>query len=417
MDVGYVIQCLSDFAGVYWLGKCIKTMICSLFAMGIILVIRIINHRIAGKFHIACSAKIDFYSMLLLFPMALTGMNKIFFLPGIAIINGFINVMKPIYGKVYFGVAALLLFRYIYRNNKLKKSVRKLESAPPFGRIEVYITDELVSPFSGGIIRPYIVLPRMMVEEWDQQQLAAVICHEVCHIKSGHIVWKTAFDLLKIYWWINPLIALCAKVFEQDMEKVCDETCMSCMGLTDYQYGSILMDMVELFHGNVNYGVLSFCRRSDFGALKSRVANLAGKNVDNSAKGRGFARIIAATVIAVTVGIIVTSYPRYTRLTETPIYNEDLELVVYDTPQLREAVTVKDGEVCINEEKFAQLLKDNHITGEYVYISFDTIMKIPGSGGGGNTAMVSTADYSDIFYLAADNFENKVIEFIFKYFI
>ena len=54
------------------------------------------------------------------------------------------------------------------------------------------------------------------------------------------------------------------------------------------------------------------------------------------------------------------------------------------------------------------------IDKDYVYISFGGYMKIPGIGGGGNTGMVNTKDYDDIFYLADDSVSNDIMEFLLK---
>ena len=41
-------------------------------------------------------------------------------------------------------------------------------------------------------------------------------------------------------------------------------------------------------------------------------------------------------------------------------------------------------------------------------------IKVIGVGGGGNTGMVNTKDYDDIFYLADDSVTNDVLEFLLK---
>ena len=81
----------------------------------------------------------------------------------------------------------------------------------------------------------------------------------------------------------------------------------------------------------------------------------------------------------------------------------------------RKLVQIKDGTLLIDDDTFKQTLKDKNITGEYVYIYFDGIMKVPGSGGGGNTARVSTNDFSDITYLALDCIENDILNVFLKY--
>ena len=115
------------------------------------------------------------------------------------------------------------------------------------------------------------------------------------------------------------------------------------------------------------------------------------------------------------LGIHLSSYPKFTVMKETYIYDENLNLRVTDYEELKKAVAVKDGELIINHKEFAELLERHNISGDYVYISFDTIIKIPGCGGGGNLGMVSTTDYDDIFYLAADTPENKFMVFVLKY--
>ncbi len=110
-----------------------------------------------------------------------------------------------------------------------------------------------------------------------------------------------------------------------------------------------------------------------------------------------------------------TSYPRYTRMQELFLYDEGLRLICNDTPQLREAVQVVDGFLQIDPERLDACLKELEIEGEYVYLSFDTIMKVPGSGGCGNVGMIQPGNYEDIFYLRAETWENDLLEFCLKY--
>ena len=58
-----------------------------------------------------------------------------------------------------------------------------------------------------------------------------------------------------------------------------------------------------------------------------------------------------------------------------------------------------------------------HIEGRHAYLGFGGFMKVPGAGGGGDTGMISLTDYSDIFYLRADVWENDMLEFMLKYLI
>lgn len=76
-----------------------------------------------------------------------------------------------------------------------------------------------------------------------------------------------------------------------------------------------------------------------------------------------------------------------------------------------------DGYLQIDEERMDACLAPLEISGSHVYLSYDTIMKVPGAGGCGNTGMISLDDYSDILYLSADTWENRLMEFCLKYLI
>ena len=53
--------------------------------------------------------------------------------------------------------------------------------------VRVYIINENISPFSGGLFHPFVVLPNIIVNSWDKEKQKIVLCHELIHIKSGHI--------------------------------------------------------------------------------------------------------------------------------------------------------------------------------------------------------------------------------------
>ena len=86
-----------------------------------------------------------------------------------------------------------------------------------------------------------------------------------------------------------------------------------------------------------------------------------------------------------------------------------------DTERLRSSCTVENGALTVTDrELFSQILADCGIKDDYVYLSYDTIMKIPGVGGCGNVGMINTSDYDDIFYLSDDSMLNEFMTIIFK---
>lgn len=421
-----------DFASVYWLQKCIRTMVCGMALLPVILLVRYINR---GR-----NSHVNFYSTLLLLPMAFMGMSKLYFLTDWVYITAYINkFVRPIYGKVYFGIVFLLLGRFLVKEMRLKRSVGRLSlqgenrawnravntvtNGNPAGligrylsRVRVYVTQEEISPYSAGFVHPFVVIPCRLKMEWKEEQLYTVFCHELIHIRAGHILWMRLFDLLCIYWWINPLVYLCRRMLREDMELVCDGTCIYEMGIGRTLYGGLLLHMVELLQGARREGTLSFFRQNDYRELKGRILCLNRTCTrKHFRQNRRCISLVFGVGLALGCGVILaTSYPRYTRMEEISLYAEDLRLLSYDSPELRDAVIVVDGKLKIDGEKFREVLAEQQVEDEYVYVAFDTIMKVPGCGGCGNAGMISTQDVNDIFYLNSYTLENRVMEFILK---
>lgn len=431
-----VVQKFGDFASVYCLIKCLKTMFAGMFILILITLIRTWNRR--------QKAIVNIGAMTLLFPMVLMGMSKLYYTPLVYPITQWMykyEYINPILGKTYFGVMGILLIRYFWKSVMLKKSLAKMvpaeevlkkeviEKITAYDRTEcsrkylhkvtIYLTEERISPFSGGIFHPYIVIPREIRENWDKDKYKVVLGHELLHIKSGHILLLFFFAMLRIYWWINPLIYLYEKMLREDLEMACDESCIRCTGIGRSEYGQILLNMIMMMGGVQKEGTVSFLNRNYFGVLRKRIGHLNGQRVLNKAELRNHWVIgIYGAALAVFILVIcATSYPKYTIIKEISLYDENLQMVILDMREVTDSVRVVDGEISIDEAEFQKFLEEQQISGEYVYISYDTIMKLPGMGGGGNTAMVSLQDHEDVLYLAADTWSNHLIIFMMKYLI
>lgn len=445
----------------YGFAKCMRTAVCGLLVMLLLLVWHRCRREKSGG-----SGDMGFYSWFLLFPAAFTGMSKLFFQRWSIRLQNMFSILGCTWvSGACFAVMLALACWWLARKEILSRKIQKLYcwhspngishrgtedwrdcvmqmtgrdrwNLPRWylGRVQVYISEEGISPFCGGIFRPYIVMPDLYLEpageencaggEWAcyedwrlTQQGKVLLCHELLHLKSGHILWINLFALLRIYWWFNPLVYLCERRLQQDMEKACDEGCLYYTDVSEREYGRMLLAMTGGQELMRPAGAATFLKDRDYHSLKSRIGNLRGKSERKQyrsihrAVGLGYAFMLALGVLAVAA----TSYPRYTRMPELLLYDENLHLICNDSPQLRAAVQVVDGYLQIDAERMEDCLKDLEIEGEYVYLSYDTIMKVPGAGGGGNVGMIALKDYEDIFYLRAETWENDFMEFCLKY--
>lgn len=102
---------------------------------------------------------------------------------------------------------------------------RKLRVVVPL-RENIFIADDIKSPFVVGLFRPKIYLPCNLGE----QEQEYIILHEKHHIKRlDHVMKALAFMALAIHWF-NPLVWVAFILAGKDMEMSCDEAVIRQVG-------------------------------------------------------------------------------------------------------------------------------------------------------------------------------------------
>ena len=122
----------------------------------------------------------------------------------------------------FLGVVIILcltfgsLMHTVYRNTGCKQKLKD----------NIYLCDNISTPFVLGIIRPKIFIPYGLTE----QEQNYVITHEKSHIKHGDHIWKLIAFLITCIHWFNPLVWLSFFLMEKDMEMSCDERVINILG-------------------------------------------------------------------------------------------------------------------------------------------------------------------------------------------
>ncbi len=93
-------------------------------------------------------------------------------------------------------------------------------------RDNIYLADDIASPFVMGLTRPEIYLPSSLSEK----ERDYIILHEQHHIRRGdHIVKLLSFAALCLHWF-NPLVWAAFIYSGRDMEMSCDEAVLQKLG-------------------------------------------------------------------------------------------------------------------------------------------------------------------------------------------
>lgn len=102
---------------------------------------------------------------------------------------------------------------------------RKLSVVVP-RRDNIFIADDIKSPFVVGLFRPKIYLPCNLGDKEQEY----IILHEQHHIKRlDHVMKALAFLALAIHWF-NPLVWVAFILASKDMEMSCDEAVIRKIG-------------------------------------------------------------------------------------------------------------------------------------------------------------------------------------------
>ncbi len=119
------------------------------------------------------------------------------------------------------GMAVMLLYTLI----SYLRILKKVREATPL-KENIWICDNISTPFILGLVKPRIFLPSSM----NEQDTEFVIAHEKAHLKRHDHWWKPlGFALLTVYWF-NPVLWVAYVLLCRDIELACDEKVIKEMG-------------------------------------------------------------------------------------------------------------------------------------------------------------------------------------------
>ena len=120
--------------------------------------------------------------------------------------------------------------------------VRRQVAEAMWLRENLWICDEVKSPFILGLHKPKIYLSSSM----DEAQYPYVIAHEQAHLKRGDQWWKPLGFLILAIHWFNPFVWAAYILFCSDLELACDESAVKKLNpqeRKDYSYALLSCSM------------------------------------------------------------------------------------------------------------------------------------------------------------------------------
>lgn len=196
-------------------------------------------------------------------------------------------------GSILWLVGVIVMLGYaVYSYLRVRRQV----SEAIWLRENLWICDQVRSPFILGLFRPKIYLSSGM----EEAQLPYVIAHEQAHLRRGDQWWKPfGFVLLMIHWY-NPFVWVAYILFCRDLELACDESAVRDLTLEERKSYSYALLSCSMQRRLVTVCPLAF---GEVG-VKKRV-----KEVLNYKKP-SFWILLAAVVVCVIVAVCFLTDPK-----------------------------------------------------------------------------------------------------------
>lgn len=297
-----------------------------------------------------------------------------------------ISALNWIYMAGVIGMA-VIMFRRKYR---LFRMVKNLPTRY-IGDVRVHISKEAVTPFAVGLIRHRIVVPEVLLNCLQEEELEVIVLHEKVHIRLGHLWIFEIWNIIRCLLWINPLFVIAVKWLKSDLETCCDTLCMHMSNIDSKAYGRLILKSIQLLQEKKEQRVLyaAFAGEKQFRNLETRFQNIM--RYRQIRMYHAVASCILAIVVATTavIGIKAVSYPRYYEDHHILVTNKDAtEILVPDCEEVHSAISIQDNELIINTGRMNAVLKKYNVKDSDFFFMFGGYTKMPGMGGASNGVSV-----------------------------
>jgi beta-lactamase regulating signal transducer with metallopeptidase domain len=215
--------------------------------------------------------------------------------------------------SVWLGGVLLLLARRGLIVLKLRTVVRRSEAIRD-GRLRAIIEDLVKKsgvraevresalcrvPIVAGIVRPVVLLP-LEAKDWNDGLIASALRHELGHIRRRDCVTRLLADIVRAFYWLNPLVWFAARQMRLVQEQACDDLVLN-SGAPAGEYAGQLVEVVRHLGGDrfTAHHALAMAQPS---TLETRVLAIVDATRDRSPRSvrgtfAGFAFVATALAL------------------------------------------------------------------------------------------------------------------------
>jgi bla regulator protein blaR1 len=217
---------------------------------------------------------------------------------------------------VWLAGCAMLLFVWGIRRWKFWRSLklgRRLQTGREWqvlarareilhlkGDVGLVISPLKIEPAVWRVWRPVVVMPESIANQLDDEELEAIMLHELVHIqRRDNLIGNLQLGLCALLWF-HPLVWFISRKLFDEREQACDERVMEVCGAPE-AYASSILKVVRFCFGWRVAGVTGAASGSN---LRRRMENIM--TVGNTKRRAGAAsRLLAGALVGTALLILV----------------------------------------------------------------------------------------------------------------
>ena len=310
--------------------------------------------------------------------------------------------------RIYMAGILLTAICIFGKRIRLQRTVSGMEKVM-FENVRIYVIDMNITPFTVGLLKPKIILPKVMADSYSKDELKSVIQHEQTHIRLGHLWFGFAWDVLRCLLWINPLLTVFQKHFRADMEDICDRVCIQSSRRTAHEYGMVLLKTLKLLSSESETAppTVTYAGEREFEDMKRRMGEIAGFRPYRKKLCVGMVATAFLMIAAMLLAVHTHSYARCNESRDILVGNYDGEpqVISYDTEELSQMISYDDRYVYVERQAFEDFLEENNAEGE-IWIVFGGFYKLPGLAGIAESCIYESSSKDRIIQIPYESIRN-----------
>jgi beta-lactamase regulating signal transducer with metallopeptidase domain len=167
-------------------------------------------------------------------------------------------------------------------------------------RVTILQSDHPSLLVTWGLARPKVILPSS-ADEWSDDRARVVMSHELAHIVRGDWIVQLSAELLRAFYWFNPLMWIACRRLRLESEHACDDEVMS-RGVEGSEYAGHLIELARALnrHRYTWYPAPAMARPS---SLERRVRAMLNTGLDRGPLTRAARALIFVLLLGITAAV------------------------------------------------------------------------------------------------------------------